>query len=303
MHSQSSVSGAPWDDVDEWSTTWLRDHPQQPLHLYACVDAAQDVALWRRLRAACGSSLPLLGTEGDATELHSPHVLHLGTARAVDPSVRAALQSHRVSASLTLLASAVQPDVLQAHFQQLAGVQLSGGLDMILAFWDPAILGALLGQHDDDSLHVSGPVLTPAQRHQFLGPVLRWWYCDRHAQWHIVAGASGVAAHEALQLSQEQEDLLVEASVPDQILYHIELNQPMLFDVGQTHGMRYEFIKAVLQPARQLGLQGMRDLVNFAALCIIYRRRMQTDPEIASLLDQVQRGAMTLDEVLPLMPQ
>jgi len=176
---------------------------------------------------------------------------------------------------------------------------------MVLAFWDPAILGTLVGQADDGTLHVPGPVLDPAQLSALLGPVVAWWYCDRASQWHRIdtpAVRNDSAEPKAFALTQAQEDMLVEASVPDQVLYQLELNQPALWDADKTHAMRYGFVKSVLGSARQLGLVGVRDLVNFTALCLIYRRRMQTDPAILQLLDQVQRKALTLDEALPLMP-
>jgi hypothetical protein len=183
-------------------------------------------------------------------------------------------------------------------------VRLQGDVGVVIAFWDPAILGTLVGQSDDDTLHVPGPVLDAGQLAAFLAPVVAWWYCDRASRWHHIGAQArdGSPGLTAFTLTQEQEDLLVETSVPDQVLYHLELNQPNLYDTAHSHAMRYGFIKAVLGPARLLGLTGMRDLVNSTVLCIIYRRRMQTDPDIVQLLDQVQRKMLTLHQALPLMP-
>lgn len=175
---------------------------------------------------------------------------------------------------------------------------------MVLACWDPAILATLVGQAGDDTLHVPGPVLDLDQLRAFLDPIVAWWYCDREACWHRIdpPAKDGRPTPSALELSQEQEDLLVEASLPDQVLYHLELNQPRLFADDKTHDKRYAFIQSALGPARQLGLTGLRDLVNFTALCLIYRRRMQTDQEIVHLLDQVQRRVLSLDQAMPMMP-
>ena len=104
-------------------------------------------------------------------------------------------------------------------------------------------------------------------------------------------------------LTQAQEDALVEASVPDQVLYHLEQNRPTLFDQQLPHFKRYRFVREVLKAARKLGLEGMRDLTSFVALCLIYRQRIETDPQILQLLDQVQQKTITLSEALELMPE
>ncbi len=90
--------------------------------------------------------------------------------------------------------------------------------------------------------------------------------------------------------------------MPDQILYHLELNQPYLFDQQLSPARRYRIVRAVLGPARDLGLRGMRDLVNFTAMCVIYRQRMQTGSAIVTLLDQVRLGQLSLDQAMERMP-
>lgn len=306
MRSVSMSNGAPLDQVLVHVHEWHAQHADRELLLYAIVDAAQDRATWQRLQRHSPDAQPLLHPPGRASNAFSPHLMPISHAATVSADVARILTSRHPTAAFTLLSSTCSPASLRAHFSRLSDVHLPGGIDMLLAWWDPAILGTLVGQADDDTLHIAGPVLDTGQLATFLRPVVGWWYCDRGGQWHRIHTPREQAdMPEALpfSLTQKQEDLLVQASVPDQVLYHLELNQPGLFDADKTHAMRYAFIRSVLGSAHQLGLAGMRDLVNFVALCLIYRRRMQTDPAIIQLLDQVQRKTLTLDQALPLMPQ
>lgn len=306
MPSISTSKEAPVALVIAHAQTWASDHPYIPLNLFALVDAGQDKRTWRRFTEIGSQTLSLLNTQDSAADAFSPHLLTLGLATEPSADVQAALSAQYPTTAFTLLCSSLTAVELHKHLARFVQVKLTGDMEMLLAYWDPAILGTLVGQKDDDSLHVPGPVLAPEQLQAFLSPIAVWWYCDRESRWHHIGPTPSSSRAEeapAFALTQGQEDILVEASVPDQILYHLELNQPNLFDDDKTHAMRYGFVKIVLGSARQLGLTGMRDLVNFTALCLIYRRRMQTDPEIAHLLDQVQKKALTLDQALPLMPE
>jgi hypothetical protein len=301
-------TGNPFDSLVAHAQAWAADHPETPAELYALIDAGLDKNVWKRLSQKSQQTQSLLSTKGGAADAFSPHLAALGSATEPSPELKAVLALRHPTAAYTLVCSNLPFEELHAHFSRFVEIKLAGGIEMLLAFWDPAILGTLLGQASDDSLHVPGPVLSAEQRATLLSPVVAWWYCDRESRWHRVDCASA-AKHPSepvllpFTLTQSQEDMLVEASVPDQVLYHLELNQPNLFEDTQTHEKRYGFVKIVLGSARKLGLNGMRDLVNFTALCLIYRRRMQTDPAILRLLDQVQRKSLTLDEAMPLMPE
>lgn len=284
--------------------TWVASQPLQHLNLYAIVDAAQDKRLWQQL-ASYTQSAPILPS--GAEEL-SPHLLLLGEADALPVKVVSLLSRPYLPAAVTLLYSPLKLSELQAHLRKFAKVNLPGNFEMILAFWDPSILGTLLSQIDDETLHVKGPVLTESQLHAFLQPIPAWWYSDREGGSHLISSSAETALPDSSDISectlnQTQEDALVEASVPDQVLYHLELNRPTLFDEKLPHAKRYRFIRAVLPSAHQLGLNGMRDMTNFVALCLIYRQRIETDPQILQLLDQVRKQEMTLDEALEYMPE
>lgn len=283
--------------------TWLSAAENAAAHqLFVLIDAAVDSKLVASLKQTCPAWAALLDQQGSSIAAHGPHLFQLATSEPTPPALR-----DTSPAAFTVLAADTCLLELQRHLQAFTTVRLESDMAMGFAFWDPAILGSLVGQKDDATLHIAGPVLEALQLQVFLRPVSAWWYWDRESELHRIdrppaPGFSAGVMH-LLQLTQAQEDLLVEASVPDQILYHLELNQPYLFDSKLPATKRYRFIRAVLGPARELGLHGMRDLVNFTAMCLIYRQRMQTDPTIGTLLDQVRLKQLTLDQAMEKMPE
>ncbi len=293
---QRSTASSMLDQV----LTWYADKTRLGNSSYVIVDAAQNKALWLKL-AAKFASLPIL--EASEAEM-IPHLVALPAPDQIDQTTRKLLDRAH-SADLSVLCSTMAHAPLRDHLRAHTAVRLSGGIEMLLAFWDPAILGTLIGHTGDDTLHVKGPVLLPEQKTAFLHPISAWCYRDREENVHCLEGSADPVAHEPspLVLDQAQEDALVEAGVPDQLLYHLETNRPTLFDPDLPHHRRYRFVRAVLPSARQLGLTGMRDLTNFVAICLIYRQRIQTDPEILQLLDQVQKKKLSFDEALAQMPE
>lgn len=287
----------------EYTNQWVREHPDIFLRLYALADAGQDRGMWQRLARHSVASRALLASAADDL---SPHLFDLGSATERSAELSAVLSQRHAPAAYTLICSSLPLLELHAHLRQFVDVKLPGDYEMLLAFWDSAILGTLVGQADDDTLHVAGPVLLPQQLQALLRPIAAWWYCDRKDNWHRIEQPNQDALDpvtQALVLTQAQEDALVEASVPDQVLYHLEQNRPTLFDQQLPHFKRYRFVREVLKAARKLGLEGMRDLTSFVALCLIYRQRIETDPQILQLLDQVQQKTITLSEALELMPE
>ena len=121
---------------------------------------------------------------------------------------------------VTVAASRLPFDVLFEHLKQFAEIRLHDGTEMFFAFWDPAMLGTLIGQNDDASLHVPGPVLDNEQRTMPFGGLAGWWYWDRNGALHSVeidGEASTVRLTEPLMLGQGQVVDLVEASLPGRI--------------------------------------------------------------------------------------
>ena len=266
-----------------------RQHPNW--HWYAIADAAQHKALPKALGQSGTLQRCLLDAPpGSPLAAVSPHLVQLPSPEP-DPESAPWMWLRRNAPGLpcaTVVASTLPFEQVFAHFKPLMEVLLPDGQDMVFAFWDPAILGTLVGQADDATLHVPGPVLSAAQRATFLQALTSWWYWDRLGALHCIDltdAASAILELDALplQLTQPQVDDLVEASVPDHVLHYVDLNQGhLLSDIPPKE--RYPTVRNLLVAARDIKLDVMSDLVNYVCAALIYKDRFASDKTILDLL-------------------
>lgn len=284
----------------------------QELTCYAIIDKAQDKALLEKfekhdigVRSKC-----LLPPALDSDiEDFAPHLLELSPLAAdadIWPVILHGGALH--PASFTLLASRLAFDTLWNHLAAFTEVLLPDDTDMIFAFWDPAVLGTLTGQSSDLTLHVPAPVLTERQRSRLLRGISAWWYWDRDGNPQQILPRENAETAAAdlvdlpLKLTQVQVDMLVEAGVPDQLLSMMMENQPqLLWDIPASQ--HYKTIEKYLLGARKLKLFGMRDILNYVCVALIYGDALETDSTIAALLEQVNAGSISLDAAMEQFPQ
>ena len=274
------------------------------LSWYAIADAAQHrefpgklTKIGRRMR--CLFDVP----EDSNMASHAPHLVELESPLKCPDYWKWIATQGKSKPCISVFATDQDFSAVFNHLSKFTQVLMPGDELIYLAFWDPAILGTLIGQRDDLTLYVQGPVLNPEQKILFTSAIEYWWYWDRSGRLHVVEASACQAPPitSPLRLSQSQVDDLVEASVPDHILYYILLNQPMLlFDVEEPR--RYDMVKEALHKARNIGLSSMSDLVNFACLELIYGDRMQVDERICRLLDDVKDGKSNLADIVEKMP-
>lgn len=278
------------------------DLADAPVRWYALADSAQDRALPGALQEAGMPVRCLFGVEqGTPLAEKAPHLVELAPPESGSPAWQWILTRAQAAPCVTVLASVLHFDALFAVLRRCTEVVLPDGTGMFFAFWDPAILGTLVGQPDDLTLHVPGPVLTPAQRHALTGQVQAWWYWDRDGIVHRIDPVAGPAAAVPFELTQEQVDALVEASLPDHVLSFVDLNQPHLLS-SLTPRERYGLVRDACRQARAVGLENMQDLVNFACVKLIYGARFDTDPIIGALLGRVKNGEIAFRAALEEMP-
>jgi hypothetical protein len=270
---------------------------------YAVADAAQHRSLPAAITTNRGCRCLFGASEGSPLAAKSPHLVPLAAPSIDSPAWHWINRHAKSSPCVIVMQSSWDFEAVYERLRQLTQVAMPDGEDMNFAFWDPAILGTLVGQADDETLHVPGPVLEDGQRQQLLGGIDTCWYWDREGGLHEISGklAIDVAASGPLTLSQTQVDALVEASVPDHVLHYIELNQPHLLQ-ATAYGQRYRAIRAYVQRGRELNLVGMGDLVNFACAGLIYGAALDQDPLVCALLASVSRGTLTLTQALDEFP-
>ncbi|KQQ39193.1 hypothetical protein ASF61_22290 [Duganella sp. Leaf126] len=280
-----------------------RQHPSW--RWYAIADSAQNPALPAALTGAGGTVQSLLGaTQGSPLAEKSPHLVSLDHPAARSAAWQWIMRTGPHEPSVTLLASTLAFGALFEQLKQFTDIRLPDDTEMFFAFWDPAILGTLVGQPDDATLHVKGPVLDPDQRKLLCGGLNGWWYWDRDGVLHAIAidaNPPAVRLPKPIKLSQAQVDELVEASLPDHVLFYVDLNQPHLLD-DLAPRARYGYVERQLTDAKHLGLQTMKDLVNYVCMTLVYGARWKQDKTIADVLARVQRRELKFSAAMELLP-
>ena len=270
---------------------------------YAVADSAQHRGLPSAIATGAASRCLLGSSDGSPLAAKSPHLVSLPTPQS-NPAPWQWIERHASqSPCVTVLTSPLGFDALFEHLRQFTTIVLPDGDDLFFAFWDPAILGALVGQVDDRTLHVPGPVLHTPQLDALLRPIDHWWYWSRKADVHDAVPAGVHAVSSALQLvlplrlDQQQVDMLVEASVPDHLLQHIEQNQPELLERLPPPD-RYDFVRQQLARGREHGLSGTGDLVNYVCIALEYGEQFDSAASVATALAKVKAGDQSFDAAM-----
>ncbi|CAH0285110.1 hypothetical protein SRABI118_03902 [Massilia sp. Bi118] len=274
------------------------------LKWYAVADAAQHKLLpGVVVHAGCKVGCLFGASQGSQISRYTPHLVEMKSPSKDSIEWKWILRNAQSHPCVLVIATEVNFETLFCHLIRCTEVALPCGELMFFAFWDPAILGALVGQSDDLSLHVKGPILSVEQRGALMRHMAQLWYWGRNGDIHVIKGEKLDTFRTALplRLDQRQVDELVEASVPDHILYYLELNQPLLVDKIPPAD-RYELVSRSLQRAREIGLIGVGDMLNFVCLEIIYKERMQQDSQILDILDRIKNGIVDFREAIKEFP-
>lgn len=268
------------------------------LNVFALADAAQDQKFLKsfiHLRQQC----LLVEAAGEKARAVSPHLLQL----PVDFLAKEWkwLGNHVAGTPhMTIIISSLPFDSLFNHLRNFLEVQLEGGLDLFLAFWDPNILATLVG-HDNQTLYVKGPVLSEQQLKSLLMPIQSWWYWDRTGNIQVIWGENQYGdltpVETPLYFSEEQERLLIESTMPDHLVYYLKLNNAFLID-GINDLELYEFVVERLSKAQEYGLSGTRDLLNFICLKLLYQEKFDTDEKLQSLLSDLKNKDISMDDIM-----
>ncbi|SEO63600.1 protein of unknown function [Duganella sp. CF517] len=283
--------------------TVASNHPQW--NWYAIADSAQEKDLPGALTAVGGEVRCLLGaTQGSPLAENSPHLVSLPSPARGGSAWEWIARMGVRKPCVTVVASKLEFGSLFEQLKQLTEIRLPDDTEMFFAFWDPAILGTLIGQPDDSTLYVKGPVFDNEQLALLYGGLSGWWYWDRDGEMHTIAievETPTIHMSKPLKLRQPQVDELVDASTPDHVLYYVDLNQPhLLRDIRPQ--ARYGYVARALLGARDIGLETMKDLVNYVSMTLIYGKRWNEDSVIAGVLARVKNGEIRFSEAMESLP-
>lgn len=274
------------------------------LNIYALADAAQDkkfLTYLNNLRIKC----LLKEASGEKAREISPHLIALPKDFE---SIEWSWISKNISGTpqMTIIVTKLSFEELYDHLRKFLEVRFEGGLEMILAFWDPLILATLIGNNKDKKLYVAGPVLDYEQSSTFLGPVQSWWYWDRLGELQVLFGLNKIYEHyeknkiEPLVFSAEQEELMVEATFPDNIIYYLKLNNSFLIREISDIDL-YGFVTYSIPEARLYGLSGTRDILNFICLKLIYGNDYLNISKVNDVLNLLKNKKIDMDEAMKLL--
>lgn len=269
--------------------------------IYTLADAAQDSFFLKKYAHLNCRNL-LTEAAGDKAAQISPHLIQLNYSS--NESVWQYINRRVVGTpKMTLIISALSFDDLYTHLRQFTNVQFEGGLEMYLAFWDPAILGTLVGQTTDKTLYVKQQVLSPEQKKILLGPIYSWWYWDRLSQLHKIDGKGESELRRfydwrnSFEFSAHQEALMVEATFPDHLIYYLKLNNPFLVEAFNEWDL-YQYVIEKISQAREYTLNGTRDILNFICLTLIYKDNFEINKLLQSSLLNVKAKKITMDQAM-----
>lgn len=293
---------------EDWQHRWQyisQEHggSVHPLQLYVLLDLAQSPSFGSLLPA--DGVQPLFGFARSSKEGQaSPWLVHLGSAGAAMGKVQQRLLDHVLDivqnqASAMLLVAGCGQEAVLAHLRRAMDVQLQGRDAMYLALWDPAVLAALMGQADVATGSHIEPVLLPVQLKPLMGPVARWICWSRAG--HLVEYGHTPSGNETaalpLRLSPAQVEAMVQANVPDLLIYHLRLNQPQLWEKLPQLALHW-LVRQQVVFARRYGLKGTRDLLNYLCLALIAGARFDALGDVAPVLAQVRAGRLRFDEAM-----
>jgi len=290
---------------------WLQDEPEQAstearFYGYAIVDAAQDQRLPKALSAQ--HSACLLGTDVTIQQA-SPHLVALGEQTQLNTgTLRHLARQWAGTSCVILLRSQLDFDALLQHLIDHVEVKVNKSTTMLLAWWDPAILAPVLGEPADSSNYVEGPIFTEQQRHSFLASIenIAWWNRAGELQQsslsHLEESAPAEEhANEApmlpLQLEPWQTRMIVKATLPDQVLYEIGLNQPALLnkrDALENYALTCE----LLDVAEGYGIKAKQEQVSFVGAGFMLGERFYDVPFVHERLVQAKKNGESFGNVL-----
>ena len=280
--------------------------------LYVLLDLAQSASLSALLPAS--DAQPLFGFERGRKEAQlCPWLVRLGAVGTALGAAQKKLLDHVLSIVQTqpcasLLTTDCDMDVLLAHLRRASDVKLEGQAPLYLAFWDPAVLAALMGQTDLDTGSRIEAVLQPAQRQALLGPIARWVCWSRSGRLveymaakdvakDVVKDAAKAAGALPISLSKAQIDAMLAANLPDLLIYYLRLNQPTLRDKLPPLPM-YWFVRQQIAFAGRYGLRGPRDLINYLCLALVAGTRFDLLPRVKPVLAQVKAGTLPFEKAM-----
>ncbi|WP_137939799.1 DUF4123 domain-containing protein [Chitinivorax sp. B] len=219
--------------------------------IYALVDHAFHEQVLRAIQPLPNSWQNLMAHVPGATPDMSPLLITLNSIDSQWPTLAKLIALADGLPMLSVMASRHSLSALAAHFACYVDVAVEPDHDeYMLRFADTRTLPNLLAALSSD------------QRALMLGPLYRWWFRDREANWVAVSGGNETAyAKERLAITSAQFGQMLDTAIPD--LIYSRLKHDMADWLPYSPALAIQQIESWVNQARQQGLQEVRDLQSY----------------------------------------
>lgn len=255
--------------------------PPAASSLFLLIDAAQYPGIWRilqyRFRRLPWANL----AEDDHGSESAPVLLHVTSNQT--RTLAWFLEHTKGLHCLSWIESSLGLDAMREHLRSLARVEAEDGARYEMRYYDTRILPAWYQMLD-----------TPQEAHA-LGPLNSWTYLDRDGLPCTLFGHAHAQAPDAriLQLTAAQERALLEATLPDIILEHLEQNGNADL-AAMPRVQRYGFIADQVKKATsQYGICTTKEIALFCSLALGIGRNFDRLLPVAQVLQKFAGAAAT----------
>lgn len=172
------------------------------------------------------------------------------------------------------------------------------GIDSFFAFWDPVVLSALVGNEYDRTNYYHGCIFNDEQKNLFLNPFVTWCYWDRINQLQFILEESkSVDITEKLIISEKQEELILLATLPDTIIYYLNLNNKFLLESFESKIEIYDFVCECILLFEKLMIDNLRDKIDLTCYIIIMKFKENNDEELITQLKKISLGEKSVSDL------
>jgi hypothetical protein len=244
-----------FNEVAVTAEKYLAGNPSDSLYLL--IDHAGMSGLQRKIENSSVAWVSLFDKTRESSALVAAPILILIGERSSLQMSRTLLYwiCERVSegSSLIMLASSLPINKLQHELTLRLDIKISENMDAMLRFFDARILEKLI------------EILNAEQTKVLCGPARKWWYANRMGEVVEIKNEFIYTGNFCqINLTQEQEFALINASEPDQVLHILLKTMPQLAALMPKN--QYCFIADNIRSASRLGLCSVSDFVLYSTM-------------------------------------
>jgi Domain of unknown function (DUF4123) len=275
------------ESAEEFYNAWLTDlingitaqsERFPDAHLYTLIDGAQIKGITRQISNwKTAFALPLFSDTKEASLTNISPWLVLSPTHQQAKFLKQTIELQGAAHAVTWLISPLSADVLFQALQRRMDAKLSGDMAMLLRYFDTYRLPDLHQVLDDE------------QRKAFFGCANAWVYLSRQGELAVIDSEyleQDLATE--LVFNDKQEQVILEASFPDELLRILQQDQAELVE-NMPPQERYDRVKALVKQAQSYGIEGSKDLLYYCIVGLSEGEEFDVTPSWAAILARVKQ--------------